>query len=138
MNFSHTRVRYTCLVFPYICLILIVSKISCEYLRRFHKHTHTHVHKCTHPHIHKYRYIHVRNYIRTYKVYENAVRTYAFIEPIGDSRVFRDWFFSFFPIILFRARFYILFCVSPLALACRDLLSVGDRMGRERGKRTEL
>jgi len=97
-------------------------------------HTHTHVHKCTHPHIHKYRYIHVRNYIRTYKVYENAVRTYAFIEPIGDSRVFHDWFFLS---SYFVSRTFLYFIPSPLILACRDLLSNRCQNG-ERGKENRI
>lgn len=37
-----TRVRYVRLVFPTYVWVLIVSKISCEYLRRFHN-TYTHM-----------------------------------------------------------------------------------------------
>lgn len=77
-------------------------------------HTHTHVHTYIHPYIHEYRYIHVRNYIRMYKVYENAVRAYAFKEPIGDSRVFRDWFFLSSLTVLFRRTF--LYFIPRVAL----------------------
>lgn len=77
-------------------------------------HTHTHVHTYIHPYIHEYRYIHVRNYIRMYKVYENAVRAYAFKEPIGDSRIFRDLFFLSSLTVLFRRTF--LYFIPRVAL----------------------
>lgn len=100
-------------------------------------HTRTHVHACTHPHIHKYRYIHVRNYIRTYKVYENAVRTYAFIEPIGDSRVFRDLFFSFF-LNYFVSRTFLYFIPRVALDISVSRFALGGWQNGERGKKDRI
>lgn len=49
-----------------------------------------------------------------YKVYENAVRAYAFKEPIGDSRIFRDLFFLSSLTVLFRRTF--LYFIPRVAL----------------------
>lgn len=82
---SFPRESDTYVSFSRIRLSLIVSKISCEYLRRFHNtythtHSHTHIHIYTYEkyiHIYKKIYIYTRTELYTYVSSIRALRTYA-------------------------------------------------------------